>query len=94
MDHAILIKIKYLGATGARGARLKATCLGESVTIPYPHDADYYGKYELAAQAVLDKLNAHMPEGDAHLRIMPVRVLGQDEASHVMLAQKRSRRCN
>ena len=34
----MLITTKFLGPTNNRGARIKASCAGESVTISYPYE--------------------------------------------------------
>ena len=54
------ITTKYLGATNARGSRIKATSeSGESITVPYDHELDEKGNHREAAQALLNRLGWH-----------------------------------
>lgn len=57
---------RFLGPTNHRGARIKATCWRESVTVPYPYAQDGVTAYRVAAQALCDKL----ADGDGAWRIL------------------------
>lgn len=55
------IETKYLCPTNSRGARIKATCAGSSVTISYPYDISGHARHRQAchrqaAEALRDKL--------------------------------------
>lgn len=50
------IKVRYLPPTDYQGARLKAVCDREAVTIPFPYELDHAEGKQAAAQALLDKL--------------------------------------
>jgi hypothetical protein len=51
------ILVKFLGATGSRGSRLKATAASGSITIPYPHELR---EGEEAAHAAADALRVKL----------------------------------
>ena len=50
------IVVKFISATNTKGARLKATAKGGSLTIGYPHDLHNEDKYRAAALALCDKM--------------------------------------
>ena len=51
------ISTKYLGATDYRGSRIKATCEGGSVTVPYPYEARMGAEaHAVAALALCEKM--------------------------------------
>jgi hypothetical protein len=50
------IETKYLGATNAKGGRIKATAWGGSITLPYDHALDVQGNHKAAADALIAKL--------------------------------------
>ena len=50
------IHVKYLYPTNTRGTRIKATCAGVSVTIPYPYELSGMDVYREAAQTLCNKL--------------------------------------
>jgi len=51
------IVTKYLGPRGVRGARIKATAEGGSITIGYPHELHgYEERHRKAAEALCDKM--------------------------------------
>ena len=47
---------RYHRAAGARGARIKATAWGGSMSIPYPHELNSEDAHRAAAQALIDKM--------------------------------------
>lgn len=51
------IVVKYLGPTDTKGARLKATCQGGSVTVAYPYHLTEELMFRLAAQQLQAKMN-------------------------------------
>jgi hypothetical protein len=54
------IKTVYLGPTDSRGSRIKATCEGGSVTVPYPHELNQGADaHSVAALALGRKLGWH-----------------------------------
>jgi hypothetical protein len=50
------IETKYLGATNAKGGRIKATAWAGSITLPYDHALDVQENHKKAAFALLLKL--------------------------------------
>ena len=53
----LAIVCKYIPATNTKGARIKASTDGHSVTIAYPHErSDGDDKYRAAAEALCKKL--------------------------------------
>jgi hypothetical protein len=50
------IETKYLGATNAKGGRIKATAWAGSVTIGYDYALDAQGNHKAAADALIAKL--------------------------------------
>ncbi len=50
------IETKYLGATNAKGGRIKATAWAGSVTIGYDYALDAQGNHKAAADALITKL--------------------------------------
>jgi len=50
------IHTKILRPTNSKGARIKATCWGRSITIAYPYELDDCDGHMQAAQALLAKL--------------------------------------
>lgn len=52
-----IITTKYLNPTNTKGSRIKATCEGGSVTIPYPHELSGESVHRAAVDALLSKLN-------------------------------------
>lgn len=55
MPQAIITK--FLGPTGTKGARIKATCYSGSVTIDYPHHLGSKARHLEAAKALCQKLD-------------------------------------
>jgi len=51
------IETKYLRATNVRGASIKATAWGGSVTISYDHALNVQDAHKAAADALISKLN-------------------------------------
>lgn len=62
MRQAIITK--FLGPTNTKGARIKASCAGGSLTIPYPHELNTDDAHMFAALQLSDKLewSAHVSE--------------------------------
>ncbi len=50
------IKTKYLGATNFRGARIKATCEADQITIPWSYDIGTEANHDSARKALQLKL--------------------------------------
>ncbi len=50
------IETKYLGATNAKGGRIKATAWAGSITLPYDYALDAQGNHKAAADALITKL--------------------------------------
>ena len=50
------IKTKYLGATNYRGARIKATCEADKITIPWSYDLGTEANHDSARKALQLKL--------------------------------------
>ena len=50
------IETKYLKATNVRGARIKATAWGGSVTVPYAHELSTQDAHKAAALTLIDRL--------------------------------------
>jgi hypothetical protein len=50
------IETKYLGATNTKGARIKASAWGGSVTVPYNCALNTEGAHKAAADALIAKL--------------------------------------
>jgi hypothetical protein len=50
------IETKYLGATNAKGGRIKATAWAGSVTVGYDYALDAQGNHKAAADALIAKL--------------------------------------
>jgi hypothetical protein len=50
------INVKYLSATNTKGARIKASCEGGSVTISRSYSDNVEADYMAAAKALKDKL--------------------------------------
>ncbi len=50
------IETKYLRATNVKGARIKASAWGGSVTIGYPYELDAQDAHRAAADALIAKL--------------------------------------
>ena len=50
------IETKYLGPTNTKGARIKASAWGGSVTIGYDYALDAQGNHKAAADALIAKL--------------------------------------
>lgn len=50
------ITTKFLGPTNYRGARIKATCWADSVTVPYDHALNRDANHDPAAAALIAKL--------------------------------------
>jgi hypothetical protein len=50
------IETKYLGATNAKGGRIKATAWAGSITLPYDYALDAQGNHKAAADALIAKL--------------------------------------
>jgi hypothetical protein len=51
------IETKYLGATNAKGGRIKATAWAGSITLPYDYALDAQENHEKAATMLRRKLN-------------------------------------
>ena len=51
-----VIKTKYLGPTNLRGARIKATCEADSLTIPYRYNLNTSDMHRKAAFELIEKL--------------------------------------
>ena len=51
------IETKYLGATNAKGGRIKATAWAGSITVPYDYALDAQENHEKAAIMLRRKLN-------------------------------------
>ena len=49
------IETKYISATNTKGSRIKATCGGMSVTIPYDHSKDTVRAHFAAVAALKEK---------------------------------------
>lgn len=56
------ILTRYLGPTNCRGARIKAECYSDSVTIPYPHELSGEEVHRAAALALIAKINKRCPQ--------------------------------
>lgn len=50
------ITTKYIGPSNTKGARIKATCGGQSLTLGYRHDLSGSGVHAVAAMALARKL--------------------------------------
>jgi len=50
------IETKFLGATNTKGARIKASAWGGSVTVPYDYALSTEGAHRAAAEALIAKL--------------------------------------
>lgn len=53
------IVTRYHGPTNSRGSRIKATCWGGSITVPYSHSANSETNHARAAQALCEKMGWH-----------------------------------
>ena len=53
------ITIKFLSPTNTRGARLKASCFGGSVTIDFDYAATPEQRITQAVDALIDKMGWH-----------------------------------
>lgn len=63
MNHPLqAIETRFLGATNYRGARIKASCQADSVTIPYSYEGAEHMEHWRAAQKLIEKMN-WPPEG-------------------------------
>lgn len=54
-SHRQAIQTKYLGPTNFRGARIKASCESDTVTVSWNHALDVVGNHEAAAQVLLNR---------------------------------------
>lgn len=50
------IQTKFLGPTSTRGARIKASCAGASLTMGYDHACDPVDNHRTAATLLRDKI--------------------------------------
>ena len=52
------IRTKFMGASGARGSRIKATSAsGISISVAYPHELHHGQRHAFAAMQLAEKLN-------------------------------------
>lgn len=49
---------KYLGASNTRGSRIKASALGQSVSIPYPHELSPTMAHRKAASLLMSRFTS------------------------------------
>jgi len=57
------ILCRYYGPTNARGARIRATCGGGKVSIPYPHELSGDAKYRAACDALRERMKWTAAQG-------------------------------
>jgi hypothetical protein len=50
------IVVKYLPVTDYKGSRIKATCDGKSLVLPFEHSLSFDGNYDRACLALIKKL--------------------------------------
>ena len=53
----LAIRTRYLGPTDTRGSRVRATCVGRSVVVPWDHGTDSHGNHRAAAVKLAERLN-------------------------------------
>ena len=64
------IVTRYLGPTDYRGARIKAACDADSITINYPHELSGEDVHRAAAEALLVKLGWDTAHGYKPFRLV------------------------
>jgi len=62
------IKTKYLGATNFRGARIKATCAADQITIPWSYDLGTESNHDSARKSLQIKICREIEKRDGYSR--------------------------